>query len=179
MKILLAYFSFTGNTEKVSEVILRYLRENEIKCEVFRIEPALKLRYPLWLFLSFIPNLPFPVKNLKSLEPGNYDAIILGSPKWTFNCPPVTRFIRFLKSKRLKSKSPSRIFLFITYGGFGEDSYIRKLKRDLERWGFDVPAISKFKRSEIKNGKAIEEINKFCSEVLLSLNPSHSNISKS
>ncbi len=178
MKILLTYFSFTGNTEKVSEAILRYLHGNEINCDVFRIEPVFKLSYPFWLLLSFIPGLPFPVKNLKSLDLENYDALILGSPKWTFNCPSVTYFVRFLKRERLKAKSPSKIFLFITYGGFREDSYIQKLKMDLEISGFSVPVVGKFKRSEIENGKAVEKINKFCFEVLLSLNPPHPNIPK-
>ena len=121
MKILLAYFSFTGNTEKVSKLILKCLQESGINCDIFKIEPILKLKYLPWLFLSFIPGLPFPVKNLKLLNLGNYDAIILGSPKWSLSCPPVTYFIRFLKSERLKAKSSLRIFLFITYGGFGED----------------------------------------------------------
>ena len=179
MKILLAYFSFTGNTEKVSKLILKCLQESGINCDIFKIEPILKLKYLPWLFLSFIPGLPFPVKNLKLLNLGNYDAIILGSPKWSLSCPPVTYFIRFLKSERLKAKSSLRIYLFITYGGFGEDSYIQKLKKNLEECGFNVPIASKFKRSEIKDGKAIEGINKFCSEILLSLSPSHPNISKS
>lgn len=178
MKTLLAYFSFTGNTEKVTEVILRCLRENGISCDVFRIEPVFKLKYLFWLFLSFVPGLPFPVKNLKSLDLKNYDALILGSPKWTFNCPPVTYFVRFLRSEKLKAKSPLQIFLFITYGGFQEDSYVRKLKEKLERSGFNVTVMGKFKRGEIRNGKAMEEINKFCFEVLRSLNPSHSDISK-
>lgn len=179
MKVLLAYFSFTGNTEKVSKLIARCLHESKINYEIFRIEPALRLGYPLWLFLSFIPGLPFPVKNLKALDLKSYDAVILGSPKWTFNCPPVTYFIRFLKGEKLKAKSPSRIFLFITYGGFREDGYIQKLKKNLEKCGFNVPLVRKFKRSEVKNGKATEEINKFCFEILLWLNPSHTNIPKS
>ncbi|CUT00852.1 flavodoxin family protein [Candidatus Kryptonium thompsonii] len=104
MKILLAYFSFTGNTEKVSKLILKCLQESGINCDIFKIEPILKLKYLPWLFLSFIPGLPFPVKNLKLLNLGNYDAIILGSPKWSLSCPPVTYFIRFFKKRKIKSQ---------------------------------------------------------------------------
>lgn len=177
MKVLLAYFSFTGNTEKLSFDILKNLRENGVDCEVFKIEPSLNLKYPFWLFLSFIPSLPFPIKNLNSLNLDKYSAIVLGTPKWTFNCPPVTFFIKFLR--RIKVKSKVKVFLFLTYGGFREDIYIKKLKRKLEKLGFAVRAIEKFKRKEIQEGTANRRIQKFCSEILTSLNPSNSDTSKS
>ncbi|MCS7229086.1 MAG: hypothetical protein NZ923_03505 [Candidatus Kryptonium sp.] len=176
MRVLLAYFSFTGNTEKVSLEILKHLQASGVKCDVFKIEPLINLKYPFWLFLSFVPSLPFPVKNLNSLNLKDYNALILGSPKWTFNCPPITYFIHFLK--RLGFGNSFKIFLFLTYGGFREDVYLKKLKIKLEKIGFDVPIVWKFKRRKIQEGKVDAEIQKFCSEILASINPSDSNISK-
>jgi len=176
VKVLLVYFSFTGNTEKVAFSILENLQKNGVNCEVFKIEPVLKFKYIFWLFLSFIPSLPFPIKNLKLLKIDNYEAIILGTPKWTFNCPPVTYFIRFLK--RVKFKSSIKIFFFLTYGGFGEDAYIKKLKRKFEKSGFTVYAVEKFRRSEIIKGAVGERIQKFCLKILTSINPSYPHISE-
>lgn len=177
MKVLLAYFSFTGNTEKVAFEILKCLQANGIRCDVFKIEPLINLKYPFWLLLSFIPFLPFPVKNLNYLNLQNYDALILGSPKWTLNCPPITYFIRFLK--RHKFRNSLKIFLFLTYGGFREDIYLESLKNKLKKVGFNVPLVEKFKRREIQENRVVEEIQEFCSKILASINPSDSNISKS
>lgn len=173
-KILLVYFSFTGNAEKVGNLITRYLARIGINCDVYKIEPLFNLPYFLWLLPSFVPSLPFPVKNLKNLNLGAYDVIILGTPKWTFNCPPVTSFIRFLRKSREKIKSKFAIFL--TYGGFREDVYLEKLKAKFEKFGFDVVAVEKFKRSDIQNENV--KVDLFCEKILNSLNPSNPHISQ-
>lgn len=177
MKILVTYFSFTGNTEKVALAILGHLRKNGFDCEVFRIEPVLRLKYIFWLLLSFVPALSFPIKNAKSLDLEKYDVLILGTPKWTFNCPPVTYFIRFLK--RVNLKPSLKLFLFLTYGGFSEDVYLRELKDKIESLGVAVCGFEKFKRREIEEGRAYERIYSFCQKIVSSLNPSESYVSKS
>lgn len=169
-KVLLVYFSFTGNTEKVGNLIAGYLKQKGISCDVYKIEPLFNLPYFLWLLLSFIPSLSFPVKNLKILNLDVYDVIILGTPKWTFNCPPVTSFIRFLRKSRNEIKSKFAIFL--TYGGFGEDVYIEKLKAKL---GFNVIAVEKFKRSDIQRNDV--KVDLFCTKILNSIDPSNPYIS--
>lgn len=168
-KILLVYFSFTGSTEKVGNMIAGYFNKRGVSCVLYKIEPLFNLPYLLWLLLSFIPSLPFPLKNLNALSLDNYDVIILGTPKWTFNCPPVSSFIRFLKKARGKIKSKFAIFL--TYGGFKENVYLERLKTKFERFGFSVVAAEKFKRANIQNDDVRVDI--FCSKILGSLSPSN------
>ncbi len=174
-KILLVYFSFTGNTEKVGNLITRYFKQEGVNCDVYKIEPSFNLPYFLWFILSFIPSLPFPLKDLNSLNLDNYDVIILGTPKWTFNCPPVTSFISFLKKARGKIKAKFAIFL--TYGGFKENIYLEKLKMKLEKFGFNVVVTEKFKRSDIRSDSV--SIDLFCSKILNSLDPSNPYVSQS
>jgi len=177
MRILLAYFSFTGNTEKVGNLILNNFKRNRIDCDLFKIKPLLNLPYLLWLLLSFVPGLPFPLKNLKLLNLKFYDVIVLGTPKWTFNCPPVTSFIYFLK-KMANPQKKLKIAVFLTYGGFREDIYLEKLERKLNKSGFSVIAVRKFKRADIQQNKIEEDAQRFCFEILNSLNPSNSYVSQ-
>ncbi len=174
-KVLLVYYSFTGNTERVGNLIARYFKQKGINCDIYKIEPLFNLPYFLWLLLSFIPSLPFPLKNLNSLNFEDYNVIILGTPKWTFNCPPVTSFIRFLKRSGRKIKS--RFAIFLTYGGFKENIYLEKLKMKLERFGFNVAVTEKFKRSDIRSG--LVSVDLFCSKILNSLDPSNPYVSQS
>ncbi len=183
MRVLLIYFSRTGNTQKIADLIIERLHIEKIECEVFKIEPVFDLPYLLWLFLSFVPSLPFPVKNLKFLNLEKFDIVILGTPKWTFNCPPVTSFIyklkKFSKLASLNSKqSLPKIFTFLTYGGFREDVYLEKLMKKIKNFGFEIIAFEKFKRSEIQSGEFIWKVDRFCKLILKSINPSDLDISK-
>lgn len=70
-----------------------------------------KRSYFFWLFLSFFPNLP--VKITYEEPKSSYGILIF--PKWTFNCPPVTAFLKKVKFEKL--------LLIITFGGWREKPY--------------------------------------------------------
>lgn len=98
------YYTFTGNSKMIAERIA-----SKFSLKINRIE-APKLPYFAWLALSFTP---IEIKSkFKIVEEEN---IVLCFPKWTFNCPPVTYFIRRLKAEKLA--------LIISYGGFDEIRY--------------------------------------------------------
>ncbi|MDF2953944.1 MAG: Flavodoxin [Thermodesulfobacterium sp.] len=101
------YFTYTGTSKKIAEWLSKKLniRPKEIK--------TYKLPYLIWLFLSFFPYLPFKA----TFDPPSNKTIILCFPKWTFNCPPVTYF--------LKKVHYEKLFLVISYKGWGERLYYR------------------------------------------------------
>lgn len=99
------YFTYTGTSQKIAEWL----------SEKFSIKPkrveTYKLPYPIWLILSFIPYLPLKA----SFEPPSNETIIFCFPKWTFNCPPATYFLKKINCKKL--------ILVISYKGWGENFY--------------------------------------------------------
>jgi hypothetical protein len=101
------YFTYTGFSEVVAREISSFLGAKPKKIETYRWP------YFFWLFLSFIPY--FPVKSW--FEPPQEEKILVCFPKWTFNCPPVTYFLRKIRCKHL--------FLLVCYKGWGEDHYIK------------------------------------------------------
>lgn len=101
------YFTYTGTSKKIAEWLGKKLKVEPKEIKTY------KLPYFIWLFLSFIPYLPFKAY----FEMPSNKNIILCFPKWTFNCPPVTYF--------LEKVSYERLFLVISYKGWGERLYYR------------------------------------------------------
>jgi len=101
------YFTYTGTSQKIAEWLSKKLNIRPKKIKTY------KLPYLIWLFLSFFPYLPFKA----TFDPPSNKTIILCFPKWTFNCPPVTYF--------LKKVNYEKLFLIISYKGWGEKFYYR------------------------------------------------------
>jgi flavodoxin len=169
MKILVAYFSYTGRTEKVASLICENFSKFKVEFDLVKIQPILNLPYIFWLLLSFVPKLPFPLKKFKLNNV--YDIIVLGTPKWTLNCPPVTSFVNFLRSNFKDAKKP-KVAFYITYGGFKEDAFIEKFLKIFKANGFDVVEFDKFKRRDIDEGRVLERIENFVRKIFMHLNQS-------
>ncbi len=113
-RILVAYFSRSGNTRVIAGVIHRSL-----KTDLFEIEPA--AAYPEDYFQTVEQASdertrgikPAIRNNLKTLE--NYQIVYLGFPVWGTSVPPVVQ--TFLSSHNFAGKT---IIPFITHGGYGQ-----------------------------------------------------------
>ena len=104
------YFSYTGISKEIAEWLGKKFKIKPKEIKTYRFP------YFIWLVLSFIPYL-----SLKALfEPPSNETIILCFPKWTFNCPPITYFLKKIHCKRL--------ILVISYKGWGEKSYAKLYK---------------------------------------------------
>ncbi len=99
------YFTYTGTSQKIASWLGKKFKisPKEIK--------SYKFPYLIWLFLSFIPYLPLRAY----FDPPSNDTVILCFPKWTFNCPPITYFLKKIYCKKL--------ILVIAYKGWGEKTY--------------------------------------------------------
>ncbi len=169
MKILVAYFSYTGRTEKIANLICESFSKFKLEFDIVKIQPILNLPYLFWLLFSFFPRLSFPLKKFRLN--GIYDIIVLGSPKWTLNCPPVMSFINFLKSNFKDVKKP-KIAFYITYGGFKEDAFLEKFLKIFKANNFEVVEFDKFKRRDIDEGRIFERVEIFANKILMHLNQS-------
>ncbi|MEM1994222.1 MAG: hypothetical protein QXW32_01915 [Nitrososphaerales archaeon] len=158
MKVLITFFSYTGNTRKVAESLASVLNE-KVDVDLEEIQPTRHQPYLYWLILSFIPKLCTPIKPPKA-NPSQYDLVCLGLPKWTVSCPPINQY---LKEVNLRGKT---LGLFITYGGFDERRYLKQMIKLLNKKGARVKATLLLKRRWIKEGKAAEHIRRYCNALL-------------
>lgn len=122
-KILVAYFSHSGNTKVIAEYI-----KNATGADIFEIQPVKD--YPKdyntvvdqakkEINSNFKPELKAKVENI-----GQYDLIFIGSPNWWSTvAPPVNTF---LSEYDLSGKT---VIPFMTHGGGGFGHSIADIKK--------------------------------------------------
>lgn len=109
MKTLIVYYSRTGTTAKLASVLAQALTADRVKIRCQRYSSGL-LRYLRAGFDSVRGNLP-PIE-VPPIFFREYDQVLLGAPVWTsYPALPMRRFID------LAPDLPSRVGLFLTYGG--------------------------------------------------------------
>ena len=113
-KVLVVYFTRTGNTRVIAQLIRRALR-----ADIFEIEPAAPYPEDYETTVSqaqrerdssYQPPLAAAVPDISA-----YEVVFLGFPIWGETIPPVIR--SFLAQHDLTGKT---IVPFITHGGYGQ-----------------------------------------------------------
>lgn len=137
----IAYFSWTGNTKSVVDVIVKELSP-PYNPRILPIQPKRNYPYFLWLISSFIPALGVSI----TCAPVTAPTVILAIPKWTVNCAPITTFLRkgYVRGKK--------VFLVITYGGFDQDRYAESYRNKVSLASAGVKDVLLVKRRNIQEG---------------------------
>ncbi len=135
LRILIAYYSMTGNTETISNA-MREAFSADFEVDVLKIEmvkeysdllPHLNLRIFFDIFLNRKPR----ISSLEDIGP--YDFICVGTPNWYGRtAPPVNTFIEEMIN--IKGK---KAIAFVS-SEYGKESYVDDLKKRLERKGLKV-----------------------------------------
>lgn len=122
MNILVAYYSWSGNTKEIAELI-----QNSIGCNIFTIEPTmpytqnydeLVIQAKREINQGYTPELKTTISNIEK-----YDTIFLGTPNWWGGLPPAVR--SFIKFYNLSGK---KMILFITHGGGGVQNIMKEIE---------------------------------------------------
>lgn len=110
------YFSGTGNTELVADMVRAGLEKNDYKVDVLRIEDILKSRC--------------------EINPENYDLVGIGSQVIGYGVPCLVR--DFIKA--LPAGNEKKVFIFRTAGGVAPINYnaSKPIIGKLKRKGYDV-----------------------------------------
>lgn len=121
-KILVAYFSWSGNTKSIAEKI-----HSQIGGDIFRIEPVTP--YPADYNETAYgiakeqkdKNIHPPIKNT---DVSPYDVVFVGTPAWWYTmAPPV---MTFLEQNNFEGKT---IVAFVTHGGGGSYTIDKDMAR--------------------------------------------------
>jgi hypothetical protein len=135
---VVVYYSRTGTTHAVATDVA----DGFASPAVHRIRPHTGRSYPNWLARSFVPGSTVPIEPAPT-DLREADAVVLGTPKWTLSCPPVTEFLRRADLAGVP------VGLVLTYGGFDEQRYADALVDRLAGMGADVRATLLVKRDEV------------------------------
>ena len=156
-RLLVAYFSYTGDTKRVAEALLERLRGYDVETE--EIVPTHKRSYLHWLAYSFVPNSEVDIADAE-VDLSKFDVVLLGFPKWTLSCPPLNRFIH-----KIRNVDKPRFYLFMSCGGFDEQRYLDSLSRKLKKMNCSVVGSFTVKRREIQKETFSDSIDQFARRI--------------
>jgi hypothetical protein len=154
MRILLAWYSRTGTTERIVRAARPMLEALGHEVVEDRVRPRLDLPYPLWLALSFVPGARVPIAGGR-IDPAGFDACLLAVPKWTLACPPVNAYLA-----RVGGRLPPTAIV-LTCGGFDQARYLRALEQRVARMGARVLGGVALRRRHVIGGTADEVLREF------------------
>lgn len=154
-KVLVAYYSRTGVTKKVADII----KEN-IDCDLEEIVDKANRRG----FIGFIKagyaalkGRSTEIENTK-YDVSEYDLIIVGTPVWAGHISCATRRFLELNSKKIKKAA-----FFATKGGNTKDDTFVDMEVLSGAKPIDILEIS---GDLIKNGEYVNKTNKFVDEIM-------------
>lgn len=107
MKILVVYYSKTGNTRKIAQEL-----SVKLKADIDEIKEARKRGFlGTWLKGTRQAMKEKSSQVTFSKNPGDYDLVVLGGPIWAWNLIPPLR--GYLEQNKDKIK---KLAFFVTYG---------------------------------------------------------------
>ncbi len=116
-KVLIVYFSHTGNTKLIAEKVRKELADANYQVDLYRIEPMKE--YPE--YGDELRDLALNEANDDSCRPGfkvldanvqDYDWILIGTPVWWYKALKI--MLSFLEKQNFSDKE---VRFFITHGG--------------------------------------------------------------
>ncbi|TAL15873.1 hypothetical protein EPN96_11370 [bacterium] len=140
-KILILCHSRTGGSSRLARRAYKTLSQRGFFVSVYPLEPRVNLPYLLWLLLSFIPGMRFPLKPYRFV-PSGFDGVLLVFPKWGLANPVFNGFAASLG----KAFPPAA--LIVSFGGWKGEGFLRRAKRAMERRGVKIPGTALVKRRD-------------------------------
>jgi flavodoxin len=159
MKVLVTYYSRTGTTKQVGELIAKAMdaESDEIVDVKERLGPVNYMRAA-----RDAKGLK-PTKIKYTKNPDDYDVIIFGTPIWWKNIPPATR--TFLTSHNLKGK---KVVFFITSQSEEDREIVLSQLRELAP-GAELIDTFGILQKIVKNGDHFDTISSFTDALQLIL----------
>ena len=128
-KVIIIYFSLTGNTERLAYLIGEFLKGKGKTADYFKLLPERPGSF-LENCLDAMIRRKAALKELPDIS--GYDTFCLGSPVWAFNIVPAVRGL--LETVPFAGKN---IFIFATHGG-GPGKAMKKFANAVEGRGGKV-----------------------------------------
>ncbi len=150
MKVLVSFYSKTGNTRRVALEIARDLKADVDELTDFKNRGGI-LGYVVGC-KDTIRKKFATIKQAKN--PSKYEITVVGTPIWAFNIVPAIR--TYLSKNKFK-----KVAFFCTFGGKGD----KKVFKDMEKICKKPVAIMSLIDKKVKRGDYKKEVEKFCKKI--------------
>lgn len=124
MKILVAYYSRTGNTKKMGDLIAKKLHADVDEI----IDHTDRSGIKGWIMAGHDAVKQLLTKVTYTKDPSKYDLVIVGTPVWAWNSTPAVRTYLTENKKNIK-----KVAYFVTSGGDSPDKTVAYLEELLDK----------------------------------------------
>lgn len=127
MRVLIAYYSRTGNSKRIGTLLKEVLEE--FPDVVTQIEPIVDLKDRSGVGGYAIGGRDAAMKKLTDISPplndaGNFDMLIIGGPVWAWTVSPAIRTYCSTQGRKAR-----KIAFFCTMGGSGDKRAFSEMER--------------------------------------------------
>jgi len=159
----IVYYSRTGNTKAVAQLLAEKLKQQNIAVDLIEIE-AVKRPGFFSAGRAAMKQIELPIKNT-DVDLGKYSTLIVGSPTWGGCCSPFIKTF-FSSAKNMKGKKTA---LFVTSGGAPDPQGKPRqmMRQNLTNAGMNLS--DSFLGLQMRKGSIVEgeqHIEKFIQSVL-------------
>ncbi len=164
MTIGIVYYSRTGNTKAVAQLLAEKLKQKNAAVDLIEIE-AVKQPGFFGAGRAAMKQIELPIKN-PDVDLGKYSTLVVGTPTWGGCCSPFIKTF-FSSAKNIKGKKTS---LFVTGSGAPDPQGKPRqmMQQDLGTLGMDLSP--HFLGLKMKNGKIIQgesQVDPFVQSILV------------
>lgn len=153
-KILLIYYSRTGFTKKIAELLAA-----ERECHVEAIEDVKSRRGLFGYIRSVFEALKKKLTVIKAMQkdPSQYNLVVIGSPVWASNIPSPVRTYITMNRKKFKN-----VAFFCTFGGSGADKVLQDMAQLCDKKPIATMAVTD---NEIEKSLHKEKIKEYINAI--------------
>lgn len=154
MKTLIVYYSRTGTTKKVAELL-----KQKLNCDLEEIIDTKDRKGPIGYMLGGRDAMKEILTEIKPIEknPADYDLVIIGTPVWASNMVPAVRTYITAQKDKLK-----KVAFLTTYDGSG---FEKTFKRMGDLANSQPITTLDLKTAEVVKNQTEEKINQFVSKL--------------
>jgi len=102
MKVLIAYYSKSGGTEKLAETLAEEFLNRGHTVDIEKIRPVKEHSFLGWWNLRIVKD-DCDIQPSKIDDVSKYDIVCIGSPNWTRLSLPVARYIKQINGLKYKN----------------------------------------------------------------------------
>ncbi len=171
MRILIAFYSKTGGTEKVSRVLKQEFEKRGHSVEVEKIIPQKEHGFWGWWWLRFFKRdcniLPLKVKDVS-----RFDLICVGSPNWICLSLPVAGYLKLVSGLKHKNIgffsttfSPPAVERYLISAYLLDTTFSRQVARKEGRVIDSLLLSSFFKKWDVDSDRGKKLVKDFCDKL--------------
>ena len=171
MKILIAYYSRSGGTEKLAQAVKKEFEARGHSVDVEKVIPTKEHSAFGWMNLRMFKGecdiLPLNIDDVSG-----YDNVIIGSPNWTRLSLPMARYISLIKGLKYKNISlfsttaaPPALEWYFLSAYLLDITFTRAVEKKEGRPKTSLMLSSILKKWAVDSEYGRKTINKFCAEI--------------